>query len=736
MPTSKKRIPKPAGNTSSNNGAANASLCPPLTGKEQVLRQQLNILAYWSEKTAQTAPDSNGTVIAEPPSHGRWSLTGKLGLRDWQQECADKWFAGGKRGVVKVVTGAGKTVLALAIMERLRNTEAPELRVAIVVPTMVLQEQWYELLTDMGGLPPSEVGRLGGGYQEDFSEDRNILVCVLNSAAQKLPKMAADLSVPLLLVVDECHRAGAVQMSQIFQTKRTYNLGLSATPERDAEFVDADEEDAPAKLETFDESVVGRELGPIIYELDYRQAIDAGILARFEIEHFGLPLEPEERAEYDKVSREITDLRRALQGHPSMRGMDGGMLVGYARKVARGGSGLAAQAAQYVYLTARRKRLVYEAKARTEAVCQLVGEALESNSDARILVFHESISEVMRLFRILRERGFFAVAEHSDLSDSLRAESLRLFRSGAANILISARSLIEGFDVPAADVGIVAASSSSVRQRIQTLGRILRKKSGEQRAAALRVLYMTESTDEMIYEKQDWAAITGAERNRYFAWDPTTDGSKPLEKPGPPRSPKPRESEVDFSSLSKGADYPGAYEGIELTSDTQGNVKDMEGRICTNPQGLPAIVHELRGSYGKFRVTAEKQGILVAAGERGQMLFGGTVPEPLQFAEGTERGGKAGGLEFIVRDKAGGYRIGKKIKGGEVFALLPGKASDAAKGEAAARLAFKIREAEDQEKKQIRRFRLLENGDAVVTLDGRTIVIDRITEGLEFPETP
>ena len=71
-----------------------------------------------------------------------------------------------------------------------------------------------------------------------------------------------------------------------------------------------------------------------------------------------------------------------------------------------------------------------------------------------------------------------------------------------------------------------------------------------------------------------------------------------------------------------------------------------------------------------------------------------------------------------------------------VFALLPGKASDAAKGEAAARLALKIREAEDQEKKQIRRFRLLENGDAVVTLDGRTIVIDRITEGLEFPETP
>jgi superfamily II DNA or RNA helicase len=735
MISSKKRTrQKPGGAV---NGSVIAPACPPLTGKEQVQRQQLNILAYWSEKTAQAAPDAEGAAVAEPPSHGRWSLTGKLGLRDWQKECADKWFAGGKRGVVKVVTGAGKTVLALAIMERLRNTEAPDLRVAIVVPTMVLQEQWYELLTDLGGLPPSEVGRLGGGYQEDFTEGRNVLVCVLNSAAQKLPKMAADLPGPLLLVVDECHRAGAAQMSQVFQTKRAYNLGLSATPERDAEFAEADDEDAPAELETFDESVLGRELGPIIFELDYRQAIDAGILARFEIEHFGLPLEPEERGEYDKVSREITELRRTLQSQPSMRGLDGGMLVGYARKVAaRGGSGLAAQAAQYVYLTSRRKRLVYEAKARVEAVCRLAADALRDTPYARILVFHESIAEVMVLFRILRDRGFAAVAEHSELSETLRRESLHLFRSGAANILVSARSLIEGFDVPAADVGIVAASSSSVRQRIQTLGRILRKKTGEQRAATLKVLFMTETTDEMIYEKQDWAAITGAERNRYFAWDPTTEESKPLEKVGPPRSPKPRESEVDFAALSKGDDYPGAYEGIELSSDTQGNVKDTEGRICTNPQGLPAIVHELRGSYGKFRVTPEKQGILVATGERGQVLFGGTVPEPLQFAAGTEKGGKAGGIELLVRDKAGGYRIGKKIKGGEVFALLPGKASDGSKGEAAARLALKIREAEDKEKRQIRRFRLLENGDAIVTLDGRAIVIDRITEGLEFPEIP
>ena len=107
----------------------------------------------------------------------------------------------------------------------------------------------------------------------------------------------------------------------------------------------------------------------------------------------------------------------------------------------------------------------------------------------------------MRIFAMLRKEGVPVVAENSQLPDSLRAESLHLFRIGAARVLVSARSLIEGFDVPAADVGIIVASSSSVRQRIQTLGRILRKKPGENRAAVLHVLYMAETTDEMIYEK-------------------------------------------------------------------------------------------------------------------------------------------------------------------------------------------------------------------------------------------
>src|SRR5581483_9522781 len=94
--------------------------------------------------------------------------------------------------------------------------------------------------------------------------------------------------------------------------------------------------------------------------------------------------------------------------------------------------------------------------------------------------------------------GLPAVLEHSKLSDSLRAENIDAFRRGIARVIISAKSLVEGFNVPSADLGIIVASSGSVRQRIQSLGRMLRRKAGT-RTARIIVLYIRDTEDEAIY---------------------------------------------------------------------------------------------------------------------------------------------------------------------------------------------------------------------------------------------
>src|SRR5690606_35895898 len=222
-----------------------------------------------------------------------------------------------------------------------------------------------------------------------------------------------------------------------------------------------------------------------------------------------------EDAEYQRLSREITTLRQELE-RPGRRGLS---LIRWCRSRAAAEN---PSAIKLLSLTAQRKRLLYRMKERTNATIKILSDAISENPTSKAILFHESIDEVMSLFTALRNEGFSVVAEHSQFPDSMRAESLRLFRQGVAQVIVSARSLIEGFNVPSADLGIVVAASASVRQRVQTLGRLLRKSrtlDGSEKNAVLYVLYAADTVDELIYEKADWEQFVGAERNYYFRWE-------------------------------------------------------------------------------------------------------------------------------------------------------------------------------------------------------------------------
>ncbi|MFA5577354.1 MAG: DEAD/DEAH box helicase family protein [Tissierellaceae bacterium] len=105
--------------------------------------------------------------------------------------------------------GSGKTLLALAIIERLQS-QNENLVVEIIVPTIVLQGQWYNEILKRSNLPETMIGRLGGSYDDEINENKMILISVLKSASYKLAdKISEDIGKDLLLVVDECHKAGA-----------------------------------------------------------------------------------------------------------------------------------------------------------------------------------------------------------------------------------------------------------------------------------------------------------------------------------------------------------------------------------------------------------------------------------------------------------------------------------------------------------------------------------------------
>lgn len=529
-------------------------------------------------------------------------------LYPWQQEAVRQWIRGDRhgpyRGTLEIFTGGGKTLIALACWAEATRRQ-PGTRLAVVVPTEALARQWRDAVALHTSVPPGEIGLLGAGGQDDFGSN-TVLISVINTAAKRLPELARSAQ-PLMLVVDECHRAGAPTFRHVLDTHADFRLGLSATPDRE----DVDEDGEPIE---YDEHVLGQKLGEVVSRFSLGDARRGGWLPDYVIHHHGVTLLPEERTEYDGVSRRIDDLgdQLASLGGDKTR----------ARAYASRQDELGKIARQYVTATARRKDLLYRAAERHRVAVSLVRTALREKQRPRILLFHERVAEAEELFAALRDELGEAIGlEHSRLPDIRRERTLQSFREGGVEVLVSVKSLIEGIDVPAADVGISVASTSSVRQRVQSLGRILRRtlEADAAKDAEMHLIYVSDTVDESIYAKEDWADLTGEAANRYWAWSLDPE-SPPEALENPPRTPRPTE-EQEWDRLGRRppmepVEWLGVIPEREYSVDTTGTITTRSGAIVANGQGADEMLSRVRGrSGGRFYLTPAYR-LVIAFGQR------------------------------------------------------------------------------------------------------------------------
>jgi superfamily II DNA or RNA helicase len=702
----------------------------PTSGAEKALLRFLDGVG----NAAHVQPVPANADLPEKDREGArlWHLLGRISLRRWQVEARERWFAEGCRGTVKVVTGAGKTHLALAIAEQLQK-RVSELRMVVIVPTIVLLDQWYQTLVSSSNLPPEWIGRLGGGHNDNLSGEKRILLSVLATARRRLPEIIAEggHQDETLIVVDECHRVGSAQSARVMEAAAAFRLGLSATPER----VEVADSSALAEV-PYSETAVGRWLGPIVFELNYSDAIAQEILCPFELLHYGLPLNLSERQKYEELSRTIHDTRdRLRQLSPLARSLSGERLVAWCRRMSLQSGEVGKVALAFAAYTSERKRLLYGAESRRQAAVAIVRDLAAATQTTRAILFHESIEEVERLYVELSKVGIPAVMEHSRLPSRIRRRSIECFRSGAARVIVSARSLIEGFNVPSADTGVIVASSSSTRQRIQSIGRVLRRDEAQtvsSKLARVCMFYIRDSVDETIYEKMNWTTLTGVERNAYFSWDPPDE---PRRVSGPPRKHIPQDFEIDPAELVDGAIYPGRYEGVEYSADTAENVHENEGRIAINPQGIPARVMAIKGSAGKFKISPRSRHILVLrrATDGWETCFAGALQEDFRFAEANSEvpldpvpgeiylGPHRPSVTLRFSQKSNGTIL-RPVKNGELFARGPN--ADA--------LVAGLRVLEHRFGR-IARFDVNSFGHAFWTSDGITRFIGANADKLEFP---
>ena len=155
--------------------------------------------------------------------HGPVKFAGQL--RAEQQQALDevkrKFEAGRLGGMVRAVTGWGKTVHACAVMAAM---EVPTL---VIVHKEFLMNQWKERIAQF--LPDAKIGTIQQNVCE--YDGRTVAVAMVHSLASKDYEGLWDW--PGLIIVDECHRIGASTWSVVPQKfNAKWRLGYSATPRR------------------------------------------------------------------------------------------------------------------------------------------------------------------------------------------------------------------------------------------------------------------------------------------------------------------------------------------------------------------------------------------------------------------------------------------------------------------------------------------------------------------------
>lgn len=366
-----------------------------------------------------------------------------------QKRALHAWKQAGRRGVVEVPTGGGKTFIA---QMALRDTPRSAL---ICVPTLDLMAQWYSGL--VAAFPDANIGLLGGGSKDETP----ILISTYDSATIHAEDLAGRYG---LLICDEVHHLPSDHTRVIAEMLiAPYRLGLSATLKRS----DGRERD----LNTL--------IGPVVFSCSPDE-LAGNTLAAYRDVVIKVRLSPNEQQRYDELIRQRNDFLR-------LNNIQLGSIDGWKQFIMSSGTPQG-RAAMLAHREA--KSLAYG----TEGKLRVLEEILANHPEARTLIF---VNDNATVYRISREFLIPAITHQTAVKE--RVATLDRFRDGSYQYLVSGQVLNEGVDVPEASVAVVLSGTATEREHIQRLGRILRKSEGKQ-----AVLYevVTEGTSEERVSQQ------------------------------------------------------------------------------------------------------------------------------------------------------------------------------------------------------------------------------------------
>lgn len=368
----------------------------------------------------------------------------------YQTEAVEAWWQSGRRGVVVLPTGAGKTFTAQMIMERLGRSTL------IVTPTLDLMQQWFGALSTAFEI---DVGLVGGGYYDV----QPITVTTYDSAYIHMERIGDRFG---LLIFDECHHLPGPSYSIAAEScLAPFRLGLTATPER--------EDGGERRLQDL--------IGPIVYRREIGE-LAGTFLAEYETVTLRVRLSPREREEYEQE-------RQVYVEFVSRNGIRFGGAGGWSQFLRLTSS---SEEGRRAFLAYRRQKTISQASG---AKLRLLERLLHQHRKDRVLIF---TSDNDTVYRISRRFLIPAITHQTKIKE--RHRNLQRFNGGEFPFLVTSRVLNEGVDVPAANIGVVLSGSGSVREHVQRLGRILRRAEGKQ--AVLYEVVAEDTAEEFVSSRR------------------------------------------------------------------------------------------------------------------------------------------------------------------------------------------------------------------------------------------
>lgn len=481
--------------------AAEAMVNDWAAGRDPVLQRTVPLPVALRERLLQLAPAAAPdraryeravrraeTNVTNPPTRRVFAIPGELewrsGRYSHQGQAVDAWETAGRRGILAMATGAGKTISALICAYRARQEHDGPFLLVVSAPTTALVLQWNSEcerfgLNPLNPGPGTAEGRdtIGNVLHRLRSSRTDGVECLvvtndalvtqsfleaLRHARETVPDLV------IMLVGDEVHTLGIPSFLNSIPEFVELRLGLSATPVRQYD------EDGTGELLSY--------FGDTVYEFNLDRAIGFCLVPYdyfFDIVH----LDEEEIDIFQQLSERISH-RVAVTGGFDVR-----------------------DTTLRTWLI-RRREVLENARAKAAFLADLLSQ-MPLPRHLLIYTTSKNPQQMEVAAQILDDRGiaFSRVTQVESRNKSRLADILAAFTRGDIEVLLAKRVLDEGVDIPQAREAILLSSSTIEREWIQRRGRILRQAAGKTHATIRDVLALPPPSD-IRYEDSVLAAIS------------------------------------------------------------------------------------------------------------------------------------------------------------------------------------------------------------------------------------